>query len=109
MNERRQLKRFSLKLKAHYTFEDKNESWKECSIIDVTHNGMGVKFHSRETVKTGTPIYLAIVIDVSLSPVRLKGVIKWGGESADSGVCGVELTEIMEEVTWNNLIHYMKQ
>jgi hypothetical protein len=108
MNERRQLRRFSLKLKAHYTFEDKKDNWKECSIIDVTYNGMGLKFHSRETIKVGTPVHLAIVIDEALSPVRLKGVIKWGGEGADGYVCGVELTEIMEEVTWNNLIHYMR-
>ncbi|MHC5076930.1 MAG: PilZ domain-containing protein [Planctomycetota bacterium] len=109
MDERRQLKRFSLKLKAHYTFEDTQENWKECSIIDITNNGMGVKFHSLESVETGTPIHLAIVIDETLRPVRLKGVIKWGGEGADTSVCGVELTEIMEEVTWNNLIHYIEQ
>jgi hypothetical protein len=107
MKERRQLRRFSLKLKAHYTFEDKKDNWKECSIIDVTYNGMGLKFHSPETIEIGTAIHLAIVIDEALRPVRLKGVIKWGGEGADSCVCGVELAEIMDEVAWNNLVHYM--
>ena len=108
MNERRQLKRFSLTFKAHYTFEDKEENWKECSIVDITNSGMGVKFHALESVVPGTPIHLAIVIDEALRPVRLKGVIKWGEEGAESSVCGVELNEIMEEVTWNNLIHYIR-
>ena len=108
MNERRQLRRFSLKLKAHYTFEEEKDNWKECSIIDVTYNGMGLKFPSLETVKVGTTIYLAIVIDEALRPVRLTGVIKWGGEGADDCVCGVELADIVDEVTWNNLVHYMR-
>ena len=108
MNERRLLRRFSLKLKAHYTFEDKSDNWKECSILDVTYSGMGVKFHSAEIIKVGTPIYLAIVIDQALRPVRLRGVIKWEGEGTDGCVCGVELGEIMDEVTWNNLVHYMR-
>jgi hypothetical protein len=107
MNERRQLKRFSLKLKAHYTFEKERANWKECSIVDVTYNGMGLKFTSPETVKVGTPIYLAIVIDEAVRPVRLKGVIRWGGEGADGCVCGVELAEIVDEVAWNNLVLYM--
>jgi hypothetical protein len=108
MNERRGLRRFSLKLKAHYAFEDKRDNWKDCSIIDVTYSGMGLKFHSLETIKVGTAIHLAIVIDEALRPVRVKGVIKWRGEGADGCVCGVELAEIMDEITWNNLIHYMR-
>ena len=108
MSERRQLRRFSLKLKAHYTFEVESDNWQECSIIDITHNGMGLKFPSPETLKLGTPIYLAIVIDEAVRPVRLTGVIKWGGEGADGCVCGVELAEIVDEVTWNNLVHYMR-
>jgi hypothetical protein len=107
MNERRQLRRFSLKLKAHYTFEDERDNWRECSIIDVTYNGMGLQFHSFETIKVGTPIHLAIVIDQALRPVRIRGVIKWEGKGADGCVCGVELGEIMDEVTWNNLVYYM--
>lgn len=107
MSERRQLRRYALKLKAQYSFEEERDNWKACSIIDVTYNGMGVKFPSRETVKVGTPIYLAIIIDEAVSPVRLKGVIKWGGEGAAGCVCGVELAEIVDEVTWDNLVHYM--
>jgi len=107
MNERRQLRRFSLKLKAHYTGEDTIDNWKECIILDVTYNGMGLKFPSGETIRVGTPIYLAIAIEQALRPVRLRGVIKWEEEGADGCICGVELGEIMDEVTWNNLVHYM--
>jgi len=108
MNERRHLKRFSLKLNAFYAFDDPSDTWKECSIIDVTYNGMGLKFPSPETIKVGSAIHLAIVIDEDSRPVRLKGVIQWGGEGADSCVCGVKFAEIMSEITWNNLLHYMK-
>ena len=107
MHERRHLRRFSLKLKALYTFDDTLDTWKDCSIIDMTYNGMGLQFPSPETIRIGSAIYLAIVIDEDVRPVRLKGVIQWGGEGADGCVCGVELAEIMDEITWNNLIHYM--
>jgi len=68
---------------------------------------MGLKFPAHETIKVGTPVYLAIIIDEAVGPVRLKGVIKWGGEGADGCACGVELAEIVDEVTWNNLVVYM--
>ena len=108
MSERRQLRRFSLTLKAHYTFDDTRDYRKDCTIVDVTYNGMGLKFHTQETISLGTPIYLTIYVDEALRPVRLKGVIKWKGEGTDCYVCGVELAEIMDEVTWNNLVHYMR-
>jgi len=107
MSERRQLRRFSLKLKAQYSFDEERENWKECSIVDVTYNGMGLKFPLRETIKVGTPIFLAIIVDEAVRPVRLRGVIKWGGEGPAGCVCGVELAQIVDEVTWNNLVHYM--
>lgn len=107
MNERRHLKRFSLKLKARYRFDDMKGTWKECSVVDMTSKGMGLKFHTRETLTEGAPIFLAIVIDDHPRPVQLKGVVQWGGEGADGCACGVQLTEILDEITWNNLVQYM--
>ena len=42
-----------------------------------------------------------------LKPISIKGTLKWIGEGENNLVGGVELTEVLDEITWSNLIHYM--
>jgi len=107
MENRRRLKRFSIQLKAQYSFEDTKKSWKQCTIIDATHSGMGIRFKTHERITAGSTIHLEIFVSQELEPVSIKGTLKWLGEGENNFVGGVELPEVLDEITWSNLVHYM--
>lgn len=94
-------------MNAQYSFDDTKNSWKECTIIDATYNGMGLKFKTPEKIDTGSNIHLEILVSEEIKPIRIKGTLKWIGEGGNNFVGGVEFTEVLDEITWSNLIHYM--
>lgn len=107
MENRRRLKRFSMQLNAQYSFDDTPKNWKECTIIDATYKGMGIRFKIPEKIETGSNIHLEILVSKEITPIRIKGTLKWVGEGGNNFVGGVELTEVLDEITWSNLIHYI--
>ena len=107
MESRRRFKRFSIKLNAKYIFEDSKKSWEQCTIIDATHKGMGIRFNTPETSNSGSTIHLEILVSKEIEPISLKGTLKWIGEGGNDFVGGVELKEGLDEITWANIIHYM--
>ena len=107
MENRRRLKRFSMQLNAQYSFKDTIKGWRQCTIIDATYNGMGIRFKTPEKIDAGSNIHLEILVSKELKPIRIKGTVRWIGEGENNYVGGVELTEVLDEITWSNLIHYM--
>ena len=107
MENRRRRKRFSMQLNAKYSFEDTIKDWRQCTIIDATYNGMGIRFKTPKKIDAGSNIHLEILVSKELKPIRIKGTVRWIGEGENNYVGGVELTEVLDEITWSNLIHYM--
>ena len=68
---------------------------------------MGIRFKVPEKIDAGSNIHLQISVSQTLRPIRVKGKLKWVGEGENNFVGGVELTEVLDEITWSNLLHYM--
>jgi hypothetical protein len=107
MENKRRLKRFAIQLNAQYCFDDKEESWKECTIIDATYEGMGIRFKAPEKIDTGSNIHLKLSIAKEIKPIRIKGILKWIEQGGNNFVGGVKLTETLDAIIWSNLMHYM--
>ena len=86
--------RFFSQLKAHYFLKGKKETGEECTIINISQKGMGVKFHTPNPINIGSTIHLKTFIPTEMEPVSIKGVLVWceplsGGQS----IGGVEFVE----------------
>jgi hypothetical protein len=107
MENKRRLRRFAIQLNAQYCFDDREESWKECTIIDATHEGMGIRFKAPEKIDTGSNIHLELLVAKAIKPIRIQGTLKWIKKGDNYFVGGVKLTETLDAIIWSNLIHYL--
>ena len=103
MEERRKFLRFPLQLGARYT-EQKEDNWKECSVIDISREGMGVIIHSREAINKGTLLKIEIHAPMLDDPIMIEGELVWLKEIEDDPrfnyAGGVQLTSISPENKW---------
>lgn len=76
MDDRRKYIRFPVQLNARY--REKNEGhWKECSVIDISREGMGISIYSREIINRGALLCLQITIPAEKEPVAVEGMLIW--------------------------------
>ena len=103
MDDRRKFLRFPLQLRARYT-ENNGNNWKECSIIDISREGMGVIIHSIEAINEGVLLKIAIHAPVLDDPITVEGRLMWLKELKDDPqfnyAGGVQLTSIAPEDKW---------
>ena len=95
-NKRKSIRYFS-QLKAQYFLEREKRNGEECTIINISQKGMGVKFHTPEKINIGSIVHLKTFIPTEMEPVNIKGVLIWfepliGGKS----IGGVELAEELD-------------
>jgi hypothetical protein len=103
MAERRRFSRFLTELKGHYFLKDRKRGWNECTIIDVSRKGLGAEFHTQEKINVGSTAHLEIMAPGELQPVMLKGILRWIKQRENDFVCGIELTEILDDFTFAKL------
>ncbi len=84
---------------------DNLEAWEECSIINVSRKGMGVKFRTRKTFLMGTSVHLEVSVSTRKTAVKVKGVLKWTKQKRNMSVYigGVELTDSLDDNTFEDL------
>jgi hypothetical protein len=103
MDDRRKFLRFPLQLSARYT-EEHEDNWKECSVVDISREGMGVIIHSVEAISEGTLLTIEIHAPVQDDPIVVEGKIVWMAEIKDDPrfnyAGGVQLTSISPENKW---------
>jgi c-di-GMP-binding flagellar brake protein YcgR len=108
MDDRRKFLRFSLQLSARYT-EQNEDNWKECSVVDISREGMGVVIHSIEAINKGTLLTIEIHAPMQDDPIMIEGKLVWLREIKDvtpfNYAGGVQLTSISPENKWS-LIDY---
>ncbi len=103
MDERRKYIRFPVTLQARY--EERNGcGWKECSVIDISREGMGISIYSREAITTGTGLRMEITVPVKHEPVAMEGVLMWIREQRNDPhfnyIGGVRISSITAEDKW---------
>ena len=96
--DRRRHIRFSANLKGRYSTGDLDKNWEECTILDASREGMGIKFHTPEGIKVGSIINLETSVPSETEPLNVRGVLKWIKQRENEFIGGVELAEVQDEI-----------
>lgn len=103
MEERRKFLRFPLQLDARYS-EQNEENWKECSVVDISREGMGIIIHSIEAIREGTLLQVEIDAPMQEDSIMVAGELVWvqeiKGDPRFNYAGGVQLTSISPENKW---------
>ena len=105
MEDRRIFSRYFSQLKAKYFLNDKRIVWEECTIINISRKGMGIKLHTHEKIYVGSIIHLGIFIPTKIESFTVKGVLKWIEKGVNCFVGGIEETESLEETASKNMFN----
>jgi len=104
MKEQRREPRIPTQRKAHYFLKEGTSILKECTVIDVSHKGMGIRFNTSEELHLGS----TVIIDLTNSPVReslyVAGLLRWIEEGVNFFIGGIELTESLDDITLLKLL-----
>ena len=93
--DRRRFRLYHTKLKAQYISEESKRGWEECTIINISREGMGIKFHTCEKINVGSTIHLAIFVPTELEPINVKGILKWIEKWESDFIGGIKLTDTL--------------
>ena len=103
MDERRKFIRFPLELIARYS-ESEVKDWKECSVIDISREGMGINIYAREHINEGSILEMAITLPVQDDSIAVQGTLMWITELKDDPrfnyLGGIQLLSIKPEDKW---------
>jgi hypothetical protein len=103
MDERRKFIRFPTELIARYSESDVKD-WKECSVIDISREGMGINISAREYISEGVILQMEITVPVQDDPIAVTGTLMWIRERKDhprfNYLGGVKLLAIKPEDKW---------
>ena len=91
--------RFSTNLNGRYCIKELGTSWEQCTIFDVSRKGMGITFHTTETIQLGSTINLEIRVPSEREPMSVKGTLKWIKQENNEYSGGIELIEVLDEIT----------
>ncbi len=86
--KKRRFGRFSAKLKAQYLVEGEKE-WKECTVINLSREGMGITFQTSEKIEVGSTIHVRIHMPTDSQPINIKGILKWIEQRGDDFIGGI--------------------
>ncbi len=85
-------------LKAQLLFEEEKKGWEKCIIINISRNGVGIRFSSDKQNKTGALIHLEIFLQTESSPIHVTGILKWAEFIKDGNFFGgIEFNEVLDE------------
>ena len=103
MDERRKFIRFPIELIARYSENDVKD-WKECSVIDISREGMGINIYAGEYISEGLILQMEITVPVQGDPLAVTGTLMWIREVKDDSrfnyLGGVKLLSIKPEDKW---------
>ena len=93
MEERRKSARVPIKLRGLYHLQGE-ESWKECSVVDLSRNGMGIAFLTQEEIDVGSTIRLKVFHLKEPNTANIKGILKWIKPMENGFIGGIEITSL---------------
>jgi len=106
MEDKRKYKRFPSQFSARYLEENKKE-WRECCVINVSREGMGIEIYMQEAIRIGSILQLEIVVPVKKEPINAMGTLMWIRELKSDPkfnfIGGVKLITIDPEDKWELL------
>ena len=98
MEERRKFGRSATDRKAQYRLEEEKD-WKECTVMDLSHEGFGINLPnlSREKIGVGSTIQLKVLFPKEQKYVDAKGIVKWIKQNNGDFICGIQVVFIRRE------------
>ena len=90
MDNRRKFSRFGTHMKAQYFLQEENKGWEECTVIDISRRGMGIRFFKNEKISVGSTLRLEISIPTELETINVKGILKRINQSGNDCIGGIE-------------------
>ena len=107
MENKRKYNRFPLNLKARYLQEDDHQEWKECSVVDISREGVGIEVYLRERISINSILHLEIIAPEKEKLIKASGFLMWikefKGNSKFNFIAGMELTKIDSDDKWTLL------
>jgi Tfp pilus assembly protein PilZ len=91
--------RFSTNLTGRYFIEELGKNWEKCTVFDVSRKGVGIKFHTTETIQVGSTINLEIRVPSEREPMCVRGTLRWIKQGDNECTGGIELIEVLDEIT----------
>jgi hypothetical protein len=97
--ERRRSFRFHTPLKVLYYLEGEKEKLEKGRVLDVSYKGLGIAFDSaRVEIEEGSLLHCGIINPWKLSPLGVKGVVKWVEKEKEHLRGGIELVEEIDNL-----------
>ena len=103
MEDRRKFIRFSVKLNAQYS-EENQDKWNECSVINISREGLGLVVYLKEKIHLGSTLNLMIDVPEKNPSVSAAGTLIWIEElekkSEFNYKAGIQIFTIDPEDKW---------
>ena len=106
MEERRKTKRFATNLKAHYFLKEGEVKGRECTVINISRNGVGLEFYTAEEIVEGASLLIKISVAKSLEPTDIEGIVQWVNQGERDFVGGIKANSKLDEEKLTNLITF---
>ena len=100
--DRRRFSRVGILLEARYNLEHVSDTMARCTIINMNHKGIGIRFHTHEVINVGATVHLEIVVSDKLQFTNVKGTLRWNKKRENGNAAGVdggiECNELLDEM-----------
>ena len=104
MEIERKYARYNTKLRARcISEENKKNNWEECTITNVSCEGLRVRFHTCVSFDAGSTINLKIFPLNRETAINAKGILIWAMTGGEGFSGGIELLENMDKTTLETL------
>jgi c-di-GMP-binding flagellar brake protein YcgR len=104
VKDRRKFLRFSVKMCAHYSDENKEDREEQCSIVDISREGMGVTVYLRSKLSLGCMLKFIVDVPEKEKSVAFTGTLNWikalKGDADYNYKGGIKLITIDSEDKW---------
>ena len=104
MKEKRREPRIPTQRKAHYFLKEGTDTLKECTLIDVSHRGMGIRFNTTEALYPGSTVIIDLTGSVARESLYVTGLLRWIEEGVNFFIGGIELIESLDDITLLKLL-----
>jgi len=97
--ERKKSIRVPTSVKAHYFFNDQEQDAKECTVINISLSGRGLAFYTPKQIGVGSTLSIKIFALEGKAIINRAGIVRWVNPGKKDFLCGIKLTEALDEVT----------
>ena len=106
MEDRRKYERFPVHLSARCLGSSK-EDWADCSVTNVSREGMGIEVFLQEKINPGEILQFKIIVPAKDEIIKTTGTVTWSRELKEkmSYIGGIKFFNINSDEIWT-LLNY---